>query len=221
MTTQGQIQAYLEQPRRYFNIDGLGELGCGIMMLGFGLISWLQATTPQTAVWHRMWFLLVYMAVILTVIDRGTKVIKKRVTYPRTGFVEYRGGARGKIIPMVSAALLAPVFLFLFIQRRVNAAALLGIAFAIAYTYGMARAVRWKWLVAAVLAAGTLAIASLPTGLLTWFAHDTAAGPKLVPDQFGIWMEQELFIGATMLFSGAITLYQYLSRTQAPDQGAE
>jgi len=213
----------LEQPKRYFNIDGLGEIDLGVMVLGFNLISWLQMLTPEHSLWHRTWVFLLYVALMVMVIDRGTKFVKKRITYPRTGFVEYRREAKGRIITIALGAVTAAAFAVLMAFGHVNAAAVMGMVVVPSYAYGIARAVQWKWLVVAVLAVGTLAIASFPASLLVSLVPDPTAGPKsrFPPDLAGSCLFEELFIGATFLASGGITLSRYLSRTQAPEQAAE
>lgn len=223
MTTQEQVQSYLEQPKRYFNIDGLGEIDLGVMVLGFALAGWLSQSTPTHSLWNRPWVFLIYVALMLAAMDRGTKFIKKRITYPRTGFVEYRQGAKSRMATMALGAATAVVFVLLMVFGRVNAAALMGMVLIPSYAYGIARAVRWKWLVVAVLAVGTLAIASLPAGLLVSLVPDPTAGPKsrFPADLAGSCTVEELFIGVTFLVSGGITMYRYLSRTQAPEQAAE
>jgi hypothetical protein len=172
MTTQEQVRSYLEQPKRYYNIDGLGEIGIGVMMLGLALFSWLQASTPKGSLWNRQSSFFVCVALMLIVIDRGTKLVKQRITYPRTGFVEYRRDAKA-------------------------------------------------WM--AALAAGSLAIASLPTGVLATIAGDAASGAKsrFTPDMVGSWLLEALFVGAVIGISGGITLVRYLRETQAPQEVAE
>ena len=50
----------------------------------------LQAHTPREAIWNQMYGFLIYVGIMLAVIHYGSKAIKTHVTYPRTGFVEYR-----------------------------------------------------------------------------------------------------------------------------------
>jgi hypothetical protein len=223
MATQEQVQSYLEQPKRYYNIDGLGEISIGVMMLGFALISWLQASTPKVSLWNRQSSFFVCVALMLIVIDHGAKAVKKRITYPRTGFVEYRRDAKARMAPMVLGAVTAAAFGFLMKYGRVNPAAVAGMIVVPTYAYGVARAVQWKWLTVAVLAVGSGAIASLPTGLLASIARDAVAGPKsrFTPDMVGSWLIEALFIGATIGVSGGITLLRYLRETQAPEGAAE
>ena len=54
-----------------------------------GLLDWLQVSYPTTYLWHRWWGML-WFWVIIAVIHYGSKAIKTHITYPRTGYVEYR-----------------------------------------------------------------------------------------------------------------------------------
>jgi hypothetical protein len=160
---------------------------------------------------------------MVMVIDRGTKFVKKRITYPRTGFVEYRREARGRIVMIAFGAVTAAAFAVLMALGHGNAAALMGMVIVPSYAYGIARAVQWKWLVVAVLAVGTLALATLPASLVVSLVPDPTFFPKsrFPADLAGSCLFEEMFIGATFLVSGGITLYRYLSQTQAPEQAAE
>src|ERR1039458_8892619 len=112
-----QVGSILDRPKLYYNIDGVGELGGGFTMLGFALLMWLQAHSPSGAIWHQMYAFVIYMAVMLSIIHYGSKAIKERITYPRTGFVEYR--KRDRVRPGIMAALVAPLALVgLFVARR-------------------------------------------------------------------------------------------------------
>jgi hypothetical protein len=221
MTTHEQVQAYLEQPKRYYNIDGVGEISIGVMMLAYCLNSWMQALTPGNSVWHRMWFFLLYVVLMVGVIHFGAKFLKQRITYPRTGFVEYRRNAKARIVPTVLVVATTSAVVTLLISRHVNPAAMTGLILVPTYAYGFGRTVPWKWWVVAVMAAGSLAIASLPTGLLESIAHDSTAGLRVPPGTVASWLLESLFVGASYLVSGAIALCLYLSRTQAPEQAAE
>jgi len=88
-TNMHQIPSLLERPKLYYNVDGVGELGIGFMCLGWSLLGWLQLHTPRTSVWHPMYTFPIYVAVMLSIIHYGSKAIKNRITYRRTGFVDY------------------------------------------------------------------------------------------------------------------------------------
>lgn len=55
-TASSQIDALTTRPKAYYNIDGVGELGIGFMMLGYGLLAWLQSHSPKTGIANSMYF---------------------------------------------------------------------------------------------------------------------------------------------------------------------
>jgi hypothetical protein len=208
----------------YDNIDGVGELAMGCGMLGFGVLGWMQAHTPKEAIWHQMYAFLLYVGVMLAIIHYGSKAIKERITYPRTGFVEYRKRARW--LPGIAGVVigsLTPVALFAALRRHwdlTEAVSFAGLFIAACIARGAALwAVRWKWIVVCLMAAGSVAIPALPADLLTdaadhsrFFALDKAAGA------FYLLI---LYCGALLSISGGISLRLYLRHTQAPSVGAE
>src|ERR1035438_10408732 len=88
------IQELSKRPEFYYNIDGVGELGMGFMMVGYGLLGWLQVHAPEHTFWHQMYVFVIYVGAMLSIIHYGGKAIKEHITYPRTGFVEYRSRAQ-------------------------------------------------------------------------------------------------------------------------------
>ena len=146
----------------------------------------------------------------------GTKAIKEHVTYPRTGFVEYR--KRDRVWPTVFAAVGAPAFLalvMLALRRHWDltmGASLVGLLSAASYVYHFAREVRWKWAVASAMAIGSLLIAILPgdlVGSLTGHSWLAVCLPS-----FMLW-------GPLLLISGGISFWLYLRHTEAPARDAQ
>lgn len=212
----------LNRPRSYYNIDGVGELGIGFMMLAFSLLQWLQLHTPKGSVWHTMYAFYLYMAAMVAIIHYGSKAIKNRITYPRTGFVDYR--PRDKyLIPAVLGAAVSVLFwlvLYLVVRRHWHIpefASLAGILLAASYIR-IALTVRWKWAVFVVLAAGVTAIALLPpdfTASLANYVSLTRALPARLVGSF--WLTFVLY-GVVLTISGAISFWLYLRHTQPPAQ---
>ena len=101
MIDADQIGNLLDRPKRYSNIDGVVELGGGFMCLGFALLQWLQVHAPRHSVWHRIWVCCIYAGLMFSIMHYGSRAIKQRITYPRTGFVEYRKRWRPRFIAMV------------------------------------------------------------------------------------------------------------------------
>ena len=62
------VEKLLTRPKAYYNIDGVGELGMGFMMLAYALLRWLQIHTPKEAVWHQVYMLFIYVGVMCSII---------------------------------------------------------------------------------------------------------------------------------------------------------
>jgi hypothetical protein len=215
-----QVEGYLQRPKLYYNIDGVGELGMGFMCLGYALLAWLQSHTPSTSVWHHAF--LIYWAVMLAIIHYGSKAIKNRITYRRTGFVDYR--PRDKYwVPMGLGAAVSALLgagLFLAVRRHweiPTAASLVGLLFAAAYVR-IAMTVRWKWAIFLAMVAGTLVIAALPADLLEAFANHTSLTSAIPAKAVGAYRLMFAVYGALLMISGGISFWLYLRHTQAPSE---
>jgi hypothetical protein len=208
-----QVASILERPKLYNNIDGVGELGGGFMCLGWALLLWLQVHSPRDAVWHQMYAFVIYVGVMCSILHYGTRAIKNRITYPRTGFVEYRTSQAvwSGIIAACVASLVAVGVAVAFRRHWDITAAVptFGLLIAASYGYGFARAVRWKWVVAGAMAIGSFAITFLPASLLAAVAGDSwATRPVLLLTL--------IVYGPILLISGGISFWLYLRHTQAP-----
>lgn len=211
-----QVGSILDRPKFYYNIDGLGELGGSVMCLGFALLLWLLMRSPADSVWHQISFLA--LVGLMFLIHYGTKAVKTRITYPRTGFVEYRKPLHTQAIAAALGALTA-VGLAIGFRRHWDISALAsltGLVFAAAYAYQIARAVRWKWVIVGAIAAASFVIAFLPADVLGALGSHL---PVAHPDKLGGAILLSLMVYGTMLLvSGGISLWLYLRNTQAPAQ---
>jgi len=211
---------YAKHPLWYNNIDGVGELGIGFMLLAFGFLQWMQVHTPRDSAWHQMYLFFVYLALMCSIIHYGTKAIKKRITYPRTGFVEYR--KRDTVWrPMILGALVSILFSAVLVlglrshrDLKTLAAVVIGLLFTGSYARGIARTVRWKWIVAVVMALGFLTIALLPDSMVETLAGGSALSAGIPPAPAGVFLLSFLFYGTVLLVSGGISFWLYLRHTQ-------
>ena len=209
-----QLGNLVDRPRLYYNIDGLVELGGGLMFLGIALLLSL----PVNSVWHRIsWFVFLGLA---STIHYGTKAIKTRITYPRTGFVEYRRDERRRtsIVSGIAAAL---IVLGLGTAARghwdtTTFASLIGLIFAAVYAYRLGRAVRWKWAVAGAIALASIAIGFLPADFLAAMANDSLVTHPFLAKFGGTLVVSFMTYGAMLLVSGGISFWLYLRHTPAP-----
>ncbi len=226
------IERLLERPKFYNNVDGVGELGTGFMMLGFALLTCLQVHSPESAIWHKMYMFILWIGAMTAIIHYGSKAIKERITYRRTGFVEYR--KRNRIWPAVIAffvsALVAAGLAFAVRARweigdqrlgLTAPVALIGLLFAVAYGYGIARSVRWKWTVVAVIALCSVVIAMLPAAWAGAIVGSPSNAGPFSSGTVGAWLLTMLAYGAILIISGAISFVLYLRHTQPPAESSE
>lgn len=214
-----QIESLLKRPFAYNNIDGVGELSTGFMILGFGLLMWLQAHSPRGAVWHSMYMLFGYVGAMCLAIHYGTKAVKRRITYPRTGFVAYRKSDRvwRPMIIAFGVSCVASAGLAIAARRHWDGPALgslFGLFFAAAYAYGFARVVLWKWIVAAAMGLGSLVAVLLPASVLAAVGGDPRATYPASNGFAGTYLLSLLLYGALLLISGGISFLLYLRHTR-------
>ena len=216
-----QVRDLLNRPRLYYNIDGVGELGCGFLCLGVALLVWLQTHSSATAVWNRMYFFVAYWGGMCLAIHYGSKAIKSGITYPRTGLVEYRTNGRWRLAILAAAiAALLPVAASFATRREWSVStpsSLIGLALAASYAYGFARTVRWKLVVAGAMAAGALVIAVLPAGCLAAVVNDSGIA-HVRTRLMGAFLLSFMLFGALLVISGGISFWLYLRHTEAPAQ---
>jgi hypothetical protein len=209
------IQQYMERPKFYANIDGTGEMGFGICLLGLALVGYVQAMLPRSSMWRHGFYNLIFMeAVVIPFCCLGyfgPKAIKKYITYPRTGYVAYRNAkgfswVRVALFSLAGAAIAAGIAGAIVLALRHNATAplRLGMACMSVVSYCLigilcARAQRWKWFVYGSLALGLVAIF-----LATGWKFDAAA-------QRGM-----LLAALTYIASGLATFFLYMRSTKAP-----
>lgn len=204
------------RPKLYNNIDGTGEMGVGVMMLGFALVSYLQAVLPKDLMWRNGSASLLLMAAILVPVLGfgywGRQAIKKHITWPRTGYVAYRVGEKSwwtmNVVTFVGSGIIAAGFscLVLLATRhdaislpRIGMLAVLVVSYAVFVFRSGTGEHRWTWLVLLFMALGLVVIALIVPG-----DFEELSRPVF------------LFVGLTWLGSGAATLYLYIQRTQPP-----
>jgi drug/metabolite transporter (DMT)-like permease len=224
---KNELQDYLDRPKRYDNIDGTGEMYMGLMILGFALLGYLQTILPKDSLWSTNGFAsLLFMYLILIPVLAlgywGSRVIKKRLTWPRTGYVAPgAGGAdaqakRNRWAAMVALAIFSVVVgagmvCLLVLARRHQAVSVARVGYLAFWVplyafwiWRMGGANRWKWLGLVVMALGLFVLGVFGPG-----------------DFIELVRRVMLFVGLVWFGSGAITLCLYLRHTQPPAPEAE
>jgi len=210
------IEKILKRPRAYNNVDGVGELSVGITLLAYALTLWVIADTPGSSIWHKGVWLVLVALVALT--HYGSKAIKERITYPRTGYVEYSGKGR-RAASVVAAVTAAACALGLFWAIRTHRdlsipCSFAGLAIAAAYARGFAGTAGWKWIAFAALAGGSAAIGFLPAASMGALARESGAPGVVTAQATGACILSFLFCGAVFLVSGGVSMGMYLRRTE-------
>ena len=200
------IDEYARRPFRYQNIDGIGQLGVGLLWIGMGAMQALQATASDGSIWHRRGIHLTAVVAFGLIVLYGMWALRRRITFPRTGFVKYRGLGKPSLGGLLAAAIAAPVSIFYYFLLRHSSVSLtlaLGCAgFALLYAFATRMDAAWEWIVLVMMVTGPVAISTLPID------RELNQGLSIG------------FLGLTLFVSGAITLYLYLHRTRPPEEGA-
>lgn len=203
------------RPQAYFNVDGLGEIGIAAMHCFFCLTFWLQLSSPRDSMWNRNLVFLAITTAFAAVMHFGIRALKSKLTYPRTGYVEYRKAdtiVRPALCGFCGAFAVACALVFARRQAwdLTMAPVLLGLFLSAGYAWGFARAVAWKSLTALLLLGTSIAIAQLPDRFLaTLIAGDLSREP-FPPAAIGGFFLLLLGFGIVTLASGLITLIGYL-----------
>jgi hypothetical protein len=99
------------RPAQYWNVDGLPELMMGILWILWGAAWLVGQSLPRGAAWNVYWMftpvLLVFSGVAAV---WATKKLKARITFPRTGYVDWKDPTHAQrltaaAVAMVTAAL--------------------------------------------------------------------------------------------------------------------
>ena len=212
-----EFQNHVERSKRYNNIDGTAEIIFGVMALGYGLLGYLQAVLPKDSPLRYGSGMLLFWGIVLLMLGLILwipKVIKKRITWPRTGYVKFRPHPAGKTfwwiwlvgVAACSAILGASIALLVQFDRRHDWMGLvwMGNSFLYAACYGwwiyqMKDYRPWKWLVLLFTTLGLLAMAVF--------------APANFP---GLWSLMLVVVGLVWLGSGGATLCLYMRHTPPP-----
>jgi len=114
MTTPAELRALENRPRRYWNVDGIPELMMGLVWILWGGALLVGEALPRGSAANVYWMVFPAVLVLSGVASNwAIKKLKERLTYPRTGYIEYREPARhvrlltGLMVVVTAAALAA------------------------------------------------------------------------------------------------------------------
>ncbi|MCL4850341.1 MAG: hypothetical protein KJZ78_03050 [Bryobacteraceae bacterium] len=210
------LREFVARPRRYENVDGTTELSFGLMIFAMAFMGYLAPMVEKHTILPRglAGYLLLLTGTLLPFILIGTvltRVIKKRITYPRTGYVAYQPLTKENrwrtALFWIGLSAAAGVLASLtpLVQRNYESGivrAVMIFGFLAPYTFfviTMSRDHPWKRYVILAMAIGLLTIAFLVPGSTKQLSQPVM-----------------MFSASAWLASGAATLALYIKRTHAP-----
>lgn len=86
--------------QRYWNVDGLHEIGVALILALMALWTWASNFSDLPRAWKGAFSASFPILLCGGMFAEGrvVKVIRRRLTYPRAGFVEFKKPTRGKIL---------------------------------------------------------------------------------------------------------------------------
>ena len=202
---------YIKRPLRYNLIDGVDEMLVGFLFLALPLLAHVANVAPDGSVWQWKPLLLITNGLMLILVLVSRKLLKKWITYRRTGYVKYRYSKTRAVIGGivgfgVGIAVMAAIYRLWPLPHReqhlILISSLLWAAFyAYFFVYKTEMYRIYRYVVVLLMAIGPLAVYSVFT---TVRDISTLSGAVM---------------GACFLISGVITFWSYLRRTNP--SGAE
>jgi hypothetical protein len=222
------IEKVLNRHKEYENIDGLQELSVGLFWVSWAfLMGLLQFHVPKSSIWNSTYALNACWIPLALILYFGGKAFKKHITYPRTGYVEYRvkNGKRWVVLLVTFGAGMfvssgVALFLFQAIRHHFSISTFVPF-FSLVLAAGYLRIAwkrPWKWAFFLAMLAGTLATTMLPRDWLDEVAGHNHIGAAVSSQALGAFWLAWAVNGALMLLSGLTTFWLYLRHTQAPAQ---
>jgi len=111
--------------QRYWYVDGFGELiGGGGMCLILSIYFFVQTYFGDDAMISNIFQVGLFLVLVggFAFVRKMVSLMKVQVTYPRTGFVEYKVDGRNRLVMGIMSFLIAAALAFIFINiaRRVD-----------------------------------------------------------------------------------------------------
>lgn len=152
MNPQGTIKKMMQTTQRYWYEDGISDLGMGAWLLLLGVLFAAESLTPQGSPLWAVWSMGMPMVLVGGGLVAGwaIKRVKSRLTYPRTGFVEYERTGTARTARLVGIGLVAAAVaagMVLIYRQFMNLTFFFGIVFLGAFSFVSYRVGVWRYLV--------------------------------------------------------------------------
>jgi hypothetical protein len=120
MATHAELRDLADRPRRYWNVDGIPELMMGLVWIIWGGALILGESIPRGSFFGLYWLVVPAVLVLSGFASNwAVRKLKERLTYPRTGYIEYHDpGGRVRILTALVAIVSAAVMAALLITAR-------------------------------------------------------------------------------------------------------
>lgn len=197
------LEGLVRRPKQYWFEDGVAELATGAMLLAVGLLFAVESSAPAGSALSKVSVVGVPLLALLgfVAVRRLIRAAKERITYPRSGYVQFRKpprqerwltGSLGAVLAVALVVLVRSAPASLRWIPVVNGLVISMFLAFIGYRVGMPR---FHVLAGLSLVAGALA------GLR--FSDDKAGSAAYF-----------LMVGMALGLSGALALRRYLSATR-------
>ena len=110
MSSANEIKKLMQGTQRYWYEDGFQDMGFGGFILGIGLLFFAQGLTPPGSPLWLLWGIGGPLLLIGggLVVNKFVRTLKERVTWPRTGYVNYeRASGKSRLIRPLLAVIVA------------------------------------------------------------------------------------------------------------------
>jgi hypothetical protein len=199
-----------QRVKRYWYSDGLGEILGGVVFILLALYFTAQQYFSETPIGNMLQVTFILIVIGLIIFGRMLiNFLKTRLTYPRTGYIEYRVSGRNAVLTrVISVAIaMAVAIASVFIARRIESidsmVALTGVLVSVIFL------VKQGW----------------ASGIARFYFFSLlslALGIGLSVSGFASGYNLGLFyglIGLTLAISGSLILRRYLNENPMPVRG--
>lgn len=205
------IKSSQQRTQRYWYIDGLNELGFGLVCLLLAVYFFVQEGIQDALPAGQLLNLGLMLFIIGGSFAFRTLVrkVKERITYPRTGYVAYRRTRRSRLLGLIAAAIFS------------------GAVFAAVFSFFVVKNMdQWMGAVSGLIIAAVWGLLGFRLNILRFYA---LAAYSLAAGYLVSWLDlnQELslvgfyaLLSVAMFVSGGLTLRNYL-RTAPPPEEAQ
>jgi hypothetical protein len=197
------LHQYAHSHNRYELLDGTSEIVLGLAFLFFSAGFWLSSKLTVTWQWFACWF--AGLGMLWALSNVAVPYIRRKLVYPRSGYLKQRSRPWKPVLLMLSACILA-VATTLFFSGIRNSLIPLMTSLALGAAFLGAALVKGvkKFIIYAALSVGI--------GLLNQFNEPTFRA--------GL-MRYYLLMGAALLIAGSWTLYSYVRHMPPQSMEAE